>query len=299
MATWQPGDLFTVVESQPVPAAAGNPFAYGVPECDPSPPMQLDTSGCPVNIVRVVYRGVDKNIHELSLNVWGGAWQCNNLFSAARPYVPSTEPKGAPPAAYHDPTAFVGSPMTDTHGTARVSYSNELGQIYQLALGDSGWIYGAIWNNDGLHPAVPAAVPAGGPAFGYWDPNNTVDRVVYLGSPKANQIYELSDQNNQTWVCSNLSTSDKSDPAQLAAGNPFGYCFAGVPQVIYRGTDGHIYELHLEAAGWKLGDLSLIAEHTAPVVLAAGDPCGYEANDGIPRVIYRGTNNHICELALH
>jgi hypothetical protein len=50
---------------------------------------------------------------------------------------------------------------------------------------------------------------------------------------------------------------------------------------------------------WKLNDLSMVAKATSPAQVPAGDPFGYVIGDSIPRVVYRGTNGHICELALY
>ena len=98
----------------------------------------------------------------------------------------------------------------------------------------------------------------------------------------------------ERWTASNLSTNDKSQPpAHAAAGNPFAYVtFDGIPRVIYRGTDSHIYELHPEPF-WRCNDLSQISSAER----AAGDPFGHVIGDGVPRVVYRGANSHIWELA--
>jgi hypothetical protein len=133
--------------------------------------------------------------------------------------------------------------------------------------------------------------PAAGRAFGY-NSHDGAYRVVYRGFD--NQVYELSDRHG-LWHCNNLSTNDKTaPPARAAASDPFAYVTNdGVPRVIYRGTDGHIYELHPNPF-WKCNDLS----HISGAPQAAGNPFGYVTNDGIARVIYRGTDGQIIELRL-
>jgi hypothetical protein len=66
---------------------------------------------------------------------------------------------------------------------------------------------------------------------------------------------------------------------------------AGVPRVVYRGEDGHIYELSIDPGrGWILFDMTVAIN--AP--LAAGDPRGFVA--GTARVDYRGRDGHIHEI---
>jgi hypothetical protein len=289
MATWRWADLSTVAKP-PAPVAGGDPFAYGVVVCDEGGPTDFDTGGCSILVARVVFRGIDNkigssegDIYELNLD---GQWYCNNLCAA-------TTLKGASPGTYNDPTAYVSG---GNNGVATVNYV-ATSSVCQLSLPEGGnWSYASI---SGV--TIPVAFPAEGRAFGYWDSYNSVDRVVFRGTPpNDHEIYELSKPQNQpSWACNNLLTNDKSEPpAPPAAGDPFGYCYGGVPRVIYRGTNGHIYELHPDPF-WQCNDLSTIAKATSPAQVAAGDPFGYETGDSIPRVVYRGTNGQICELALY
>jgi hypothetical protein len=77
------------------------------------------------------------------------------------------------------------------------------------------------------------------------------------------------------------------------AGDPFGYA-AQVPRVVYRGDDGHVYELAIypETGGWGLFDMS--GATGAPS--AAGDPMGYLSNTA--RVVYRTGDGHVHEIWL-
>ncbi|MDR3658377.1 MAG: hypothetical protein P4L48_22805 [Mycobacterium sp.] len=329
MAKWRWADLSAAAKLRPIPVAEGNPFAYGVPDCSQS--GEFDTSGCPIRIARVVYRALYNELYEIfELSLVDGQWQCNNLCS-------DTYASNAPASGGYDPTAYVSVWNGLDEGVATVNYVAGDSDIYQIFM-PPGWLYQNISNNDGT---TPDAMPAAGRAFGYWDFRNAVDRVVYLGLPD-HEIYELSNQNRSSWVCNNLSTNDKTEPpAPTAAGNPMGYCL-DIPRVYYRGTDGHIYELHPEpfwkwqdlsrAAGgapqarsdpyvyatdiirviyadtagqiielmleerWKWANLSTNDKSASAAPAAAGNPFGYVTSDGIPRVIYRGTDGHIYEL---
>jgi hypothetical protein len=77
------------------------------------------------------------------------------------------------------------------------------------------------------------------------------------------------------------------------AGDPMGYA-AQVPRVVYRGTDGHVYELAIypETGQWGVFDMS--GATGAPT--AAGDPMGYMSNAA--RVVYRGSDGHVHEIWL-
>jgi hypothetical protein len=77
------------------------------------------------------------------------------------------------------------------------------------------------------------------------------------------------------------------------AGDPFGYA-AQVPRVVYRGDDGHVYELAIypETGGWGAFDMS--GATGAPA--AAGDPMGYLSNTA--RVVYRAGDGHVHEIWL-
>ena len=284
MATWRWADL-SARAKPPAPVAAGDPFAYGVPVCDEGGPTDFDTGGCPILIARVVYRGVDYHIHELSLE---GQWQCNDLFSVTREGAGFVGEGGNAAFAADDPIGYVT--QWNGNSVATVVYVSDSGEINQLGLGGNGWVYNNLSNNDGKTPSI---MPAFGRAFEYWDSYNNVDRIVFRALLNDAEIYELSD-NTGSWVCANLSTNDKSEPpAQPTAGSPFGYCYGGVPRVIYRGTDNHIYELHTEAAGWRCNDLTKVSGG-APQ--AASDPYAYVA--GVARMIYTDINGHIIELAL-
>jgi hypothetical protein len=243
----------------------------------------------------VVYRGTDQNIYELACV--DGKWHCANLLAVAIWNV-SGFPREPALAAQSDPTAFVIT--IDETGVAQVVYGSLDGNVYRLSLFPfnfyiDGWAWNNLSTNDGNSPP---ATPAAGRPLGYVT-GDGLSRVVYRGPD--NFIYELSNPNvprtnpNDLWECSNLSTNDKSaPPAPAAAGDPFAYVTSGgVPRVIYRGTNGHIYELHPEPF-WRCNDLSDISG--APP--AAGDPFGYQTNDGIARVIYRDAEGQIIELAL-
>jgi hypothetical protein len=102
-----------------------------------------------------------------------------------------------------------------------------------------------------------------------------------------------------SWIGADLSTAvTNGEPAFPAAGKPSAYITPdGVPRIVYRGLDYHIHELRLQGS-WLQADLSGAVSNGAPAFPAAGDPIPYVTPDGIPRVVYLGTDAHIHELHL-
>ncbi|HKF46775.1 MAG TPA: hypothetical protein VKB38_05410 [Terracidiphilus sp.] len=278
MAKWHCADLSNSVEHPPAFPAAGNPIAYGLPDCSQS--GEFDTSGCPIRVPRVVYRGTDSNIYELALV--DEKWQWNNLLSVSAKW-------GQPPAASSDPTAFVGT--FNDQAVAMLVYTALSTDVYQL-MGPDGWIA------SDLSTTTPPAAPAQGRPFGYSTGDGDC-RAVYLGPDGS--IFELLSQQQGPWVCNNLSTNYKAGPkAPAAGGNPFAYV-TNVPRVIYRGTDGHIFELSPRTY-WEWADLTDISGGAPAAVTfpypATGDPNAYVTNDGIARVVYAAADGDVIELRL-
>src|SRR3954452_8821841 len=100
------------------------------------------------------------------------------------------------------------------------------------------------------------------------------------------------------------STIGFQKPPAVAAGEPIGY-FTPSPlydagRVVYRGADGHVYELYLtpsQNGSWEFADLTAMT--SAPV--AAGEPAGYYTPSPLydaARVVYRGADQHLYELYL-
>src|SRR3984957_17477651 len=58
-----------------------------------------------------------------------------------------------------------------------------------------------------------------------------------------------------------------------------------------------IHELRLQGS-WIQADLSTIVSDAPPASPAAGNPFAYVTPDSVPRIVYRGNDNHIHELRL-
>src|ERR1700756_4182572 len=106
-------------------------------------------------------------------------------------------------------------------------------------------------------------------------------------------IYELRLQDS--WIQADLAGFISDPPATPAAGDPFAYVTPdGVPRIVYRGTDSHIHELRLQGS-WIQADLADFISDP-PAAPAASDPFAYVTPDGVPRVVYLGTDGRVREL---
>lgn len=252
-------------KTAPAPQAAGRPFGYSSSD----------------QIARVVYRGLhDNHIYELSALEWD-TWRFNNLSTNDKTVVKTAKEQKAEAAA-GNPFGYVGQ-----GGVARVVYRGADGNIYELHLEPAHWKLNNL-------SSISGAPQAAGDPYAYIT-NDNVARVLYRGAD--GQIHELRLEGH--WKHASLSTNDKTaPPAPAAVGDPFGYVSSdGVARVVYWGTGGNIYELHLEPQHWKWNNLSSVSGASQ----AAGNPVGFsliEDIDTTARVLYRDIHNHLCVISL-
>lgn len=165
------------------------------------------------------------------------------------------------------------------------------------------WFMAAVWLLLALMPqpvaaqwwdAPPLPIRGSDPNFGD-GPNEIVTRGsnghVYLSSYEAN-----------AWTTSDVTALTG---APVSAGEPFFFDRENsYVSVVYRGTDGHVYELYrrwLSTAWspWLAGDLTQATGAT----LAAGDPVGIWRDSSDPSgdfisVFYRGVDGQVNEIYL-
>jgi hypothetical protein len=168
--------------------------------------------------------------------------------------------------------------------TAEVPGFNQKSDVPQRAFGA-----GPVWSLGDLSALTHGSV-IGNPK-GYVRSDN-VNAVIYRGLD--NHIYELSQAPKSSWRVDDLSQI--AHALVPAAGDPTPYVRSdNINVVVYRGSDGHIYELsQAPKSSWRVDDLSQIAD--APP--ATGDPAGYVRSDHVNVVVYRGPDSHIHELSL-
>ncbi len=225
---WSTGDLSALSGA---PDAEGDPCGY-VSAGD--------------RTARVVFRGSDGHVHEISLTP-GSGWSYDDL----------TVRSGAPDAA-GDPWGYLS--LRDE--TARVVYRSDDGHVHEIsrALG-GGWSAGDLTD-------ISGAAAASGDPHGYVSSGGTC-RVVYRDAD--GQIHEISCTPTGTWGTDDLS-SRAGAPA--AAGDPFGYVtpLDRTSRVVYRSDDGHLHELSLgQGAAWATADLTAITGARP----SAADPTAY------------------------
>jgi Common central domain of tyrosinase/Polyphenol oxidase middle domain len=235
-------------------------------------------------------QGRERHILELR---WAPAsgWSFRDLTSEIP--APVADSPGARPAGY----------VRNADSTQHVVYRGTDGHIYELWWDATQCSQTTCWHWGNLTGSTGASTLAASNPAGYVRNADGTQHVVYRGTD--NHIYELwwdATQCSQTtcWHWGNLTGS--SGAPTLAAGDPAGYVrnADSTQHVIYRGTDGHIYELWWDGTQcsqttcWHWGNLT--ASSGAPT-LAGGNPTGYVRNaDGTQHVIYRGDDDHIYEL---
>ena len=170
------------------------------------------------------------------------------------------------------------------NGTQHVVYRAQTGDINELWYSES-----TGWRQKNIGQLTNAPLAAGKPSAYAWEDNES-QHVVYRDVQ--GEIQELWYRANVGWQHKNLSAATA---APLAASDPIAYVWAedGSQHVIYRGQNGHIYELWKRYASWHVKDLS--AETGG--ALATGTPQAYVwADDSSQHVIYRGDDGQVHEL---
>jgi hypothetical protein len=262
--TWEWEDLTALFSA---PTAAGNPSGYRRPD----------------GVDSIIYRGSDNHIYEIY-------YYSDSDFSWNYDLDPGfgnlTSLTGAPKAD-GDPSAY-----TRSDGIFSVVYKGQSsrtldGHVYELYL-DGGWSVGDL-------TALTGAPGATGNPSGY-QRSDSVDSVVYRGTN--GHIYELYLKRvgrEKSWRFGDLT---EKTGAPTASGSPVGYVRSdGINSVVYRGHDGHIYEVYLSGGAWQYVDITAAAG--APN--AASSPDGSEGLEdiGVNRVVYRGSDNNVYGLYLY
>jgi len=193
-----------------------------------------------------------------------------------------------------DPSGVLGcssvvsvSTSSLTSWTAERSRCNDHSNRISVRLGPNNLLETRCEGNFDTEAARPAGQRRG----------DHVNSNVYAGSD--GRIHELSLLPGGKWNLGDLFTAS-GNMAPTVVGNPavsarpLGVNSA-INSVVYRSTDGHVYELSLPLGGkWGLNDLRLASGNSAPE--AAGDPDAYLRSDGFYSVIYRTIDNRIQEI---
>jgi uncharacterized protein YfiM (DUF2279 family) len=157
-----------------------------------------------------------------------------------------------------------------------------------------------------------ATIAPGATPNGYTFSTDNTQHIVFLGTD--GKIYEdWFSTIDSTWRQNNLFDPQTGAhngvtalPAGLqAAGNPIGYQYGSTQQVVFRGYDGHVYDLSFtQQTGWSWTDLfnSQTGAHNGATGLprglqAVGDPTCYQYSvDNTQHVVFTGSDGAIYEL---
>jgi hypothetical protein len=238
---------------------------------------------------RVVYRGPDRHLHELSL-VSGGNWSDADVTAIA----------GGPDVT----TALMGYTTTDLGGhgpAARVVYRGPDAHVHELSL-----VSGGNWSHTDL-TAIAGGPEVTASPMGYTTTDlgghGPAARVVYRGPDR--HLHELSLVSGGNWSHTDL-TAIAGGPGVTAS--PMGYTtgLAGqgpAARVVYVGLDNHVHELSLVSGGnWSHTDITAIAGGPdAPFFPIMGYTTNLSSQGRAARVLYVDHTpdlGHLHELSL-
>ena len=152
----------------------------------------------------------------------------------------------------------------------------------------SNWQRGDLFMGPcGKFPYVVYPVAADSAPMGYVRADK-VNAVVYAGTD--HYIHEQSLSPGR-WCPDNLSThQNPAAPPAAPSAKPWGYVtYENTSAVVYRGSDGHIYQIERTSSGWQWSDLF----HNQPATPAATDPIGYVTVDYHDAAVFIGTDQHV------
>jgi PQQ enzyme repeat len=201
-----------------------------------------------------------------------------------------------PPApAWHDTDinsmsnahAAAGDPKSYVLGSQILVYRGTDSHLHQV------WSWGnqAQWLYSDLTPLTGAPALAGTP-FGYV--LGAEQAIVFRGND--GHIYQVNTVNGDAAWATAAHDLTTLTAAPVAAGDPVGYVVSGNQYIDYLGMDGHIHQLFTinGNAQWaQAADLTLLAN--APT--SASDPFEYSFGTETQIVVFRGSDNHIHQLA--
>lgn len=207
---------------------------------------------------------------------WDGAWHVTDMTQESRG-----------PGISGNPATYVFG-----GGVHSVSRAGAEGHLFDL-WSDSGGGKQQDITHDSTpprgNPATPAATYT--PAVYYWAENSStaVPRIVFRAV--RGKIWEIA---RDTLQARNLS--DEAGGAPTAAGSPATFVVNGEAHVVYRGIDGHIYDITRANAPWRFLD-------TGCPHAAAADPSVLVVSrgaqqPGVACVTYRGADGGIYRLIL-
>jgi GH25 family lysozyme M1 (1,4-beta-N-acetylmuramidase) len=245
------------------------PLAVGAPARAVSDPSVI-VSG---NQLHVTYWRDDDHLVRAW---WDGAWHLADM----------TQDSGSP--------GISGNPATYTFAGAvhSVSRAGKEGHLYDL-WSDAGGGKRQDITHDSTPPRGIAATPAAtySPAVYYWaETSDTAwPRIVFRAV--RGKIWEIA---RDTLQARNLS--DEAGGAPTAAGSPAAFVVNGEAHVVYRGIDGHIYDITRSNGPWRYRDTG--CSHAAaadPSVLVV--PGGARQLD-VGYVTFRGADGGVYRLIL-
>lgn len=241
-------------EEYGTPAAAGVPTGFGF---------------AGLGVTNIVYRDTDDRLHELWRDA-AGTTGTTNLTAVA----------GATKAA-GNPCAYADTDRGQVILAYRDDHSGHIHTMY--------WSTGAVGHEN--LSAAAGAPPAAGNPVALFVPESRTHHVIYRsGDEHLRVVY---------WQGGDAAghedmTAWSSAPAAAGDASPYYATPSREHIVVYRGTDGHVHDIHWRVeTPFQHENLSAVAG----TPLAAGDPSAYHiAAMDLHQMTYLGVDGHLYEI---
>jgi hypothetical protein len=172
-----------------------------------------------------------------------------------------------PVHAISDPSGFTWS----SNGTQHVIFCGGDHDVYEVwanPTGSGSW----QWSAKSLTMSAPILAPkAQGGAMGFENPADHSEDVIYSVYGTGHLVELSYDGSGTAWVYTDLT--NVSGVGQLPTGNAYGFAYGedGSTRVLFRGTNGRLYELRnhrnsVDASIWDATDLTQAAKSGVIVV---------------------------------
>ena len=213
-------------------------------------------------------------VHELEFD--GQRWVDRDLTALS----------GGPPAVLVPPVGYIFA----TQGTRHVIYSGQAASDSAELHVHELWLDGSGWHHSDLTAKAGAPRPVLVPPCAYVCDFDGTQHVDYIGED--GHVHELW-WDDDGWHHHDLTAASGAPPAALDLG-PAGYMSNTwrTQHVDYIGADGLLHEIRWANGNWTPND-----PDCGPLDAAAAAPVGYIGGDGVQRVVFLASDNHLHELS--
>jgi hypothetical protein len=224
---------------------------------------------------QVVYQGADQHVYQL---VWtGSAWINQDL------------------------TTMAGSSISVAPGSGLTNYSLSTTDLQVVYLGADQHVYqfawnGSVWLNQDLTVMAGSNIPLAnsGSNFTRFSLSRGTEQVVYQGADQ--HVYQLV-WTGSAWINQDLTamTGSSTFVAPGSGLTSYSLSTSGV-QVVYLGSDQHVYQFAWNGSVWLNQDLTVMAGSNITLATPNSTFMLFSLVSGTDQVVYQGANQHVYQL---